>query len=391
MKTLHFYLLRQVLATLFMTVFVFTAILLVGNGLKEVLPYLMTGQVSLGMAFKGFCMLIPYMLAYSLPMGMLMAALLVFGRFSADQELIAARASGISLVSLVSPVLLLSVLLSVFCAYLTCEAAPSGRVAFKTMLQVATRTKAPSMILQSGQYVRTPNFTLYAGKVESDRVHLEDMAVWVNDDKGDLSAWYQAPRGAVVMGTNQRVELTMEDAYGSVRDAHGWVPSVRPGVFNYPVEFGETNNASQADADISDMTFGQLRRELARLDTASRTAIPGKANSPEFEAYRAKMKAQKAGISMRLMVNLHRQAAFSFACIGFTLIGIPLGIRTNRRETSVGMAVALVLVLIYFSFLILGEAWSGHPERAPHLIMWLPDFIFQIVGGLLLWRANQRG
>jgi lipopolysaccharide export system permease protein len=391
MKTLHFYLLRQVLATLFMTVFVFTAILLVGNGLKEVLPYLMTGQVTIGMAFKGFCMLIPYMLAYSLPMGMLTAALLVFGRFSADQELIAARASGISLVSLVSPVLLLSVLLSIFCAYLTCEAAPSGRVAFKTMLQAATRTKAPSMILQSGQYVRTPKFTLYASKVEDDRVHLKDMAVWVNDDKGDLTAWYQAPRGSVVMFTNQRVELTMEDAYGSVRDSHGWVPSLQPGVFVYPVDFGETNKSGQSDADISDMTFGQLRKELAQLDVASRASIPGKANSPEFAEYRAKMKAQKAGVSMSLLVNLHRQAAFSFACIGFTLIGIPLGIRTNRRETSVGMAIALVLVLIYFSFMILGVAWSNHPERAPHLIMWLPDFMFQIVGGFLLWRANRRG
>jgi lipopolysaccharide export system permease protein len=390
MKTLHLYLLRQVLATLFMTVFVFTSILLVGNGLKEVLPFIMTGQVSLVMAFQAFCLLIPYMLAFSLPMGMLTAALLVFGRFSADQELIAARASGISLISLVTPVLILGGVLSIFCAYLTCEAAPSGRVAFKSMLLNATRTKAPAMLLQSGQYVRTQNYTIYAGKVESDRVHLKDMAVWVYTN-GELIVWYQAPQGSVIMGTNQKIELTMEDAYGSVKDSHGWAPSFRPGEFNYPIDMGSSSNQERPEDDISDMTFHQLLTRLKKLEETSAAPISVQTNTSAGVGARETMLKQKEGMAMQLLVNMHRQAAFSFACIGFTMIGIPLGIRAHRRETSVGMAIALVLVLIYFSFLILGNAWANHPERAPHLIMWLPNLIFQFVGGYLLWRANRRG
>src|ERR1700691_2312920 len=158
MRTLHLYLTRQMLATLGMTVFVFTLVLLLGNVIKEVLHLVVNRQATIGLALHAIALLVPWVLAFSLPIGMLTAALLVFGRFSADQELTAARASGISLISLITPVLLLSVAVSGLCAWLNCDIAPASRTAYRRLIATAN-SRDPSNVLRGGESVQLGDWT----------------------------------------------------------------------------------------------------------------------------------------------------------------------------------------------------------------------------------------
>ena len=386
MKTLHFYLIRQVLATLVMTVLVFTFVLLLGNGLKQIMPLLINQQAPVMLVGKAALLLIPWVLAYALPIGMLTAALLVFGRFSADQELLAARASGISLVSLVTPVILLSLALSGVCAWLNCEVAPRCRVAFIEVKDSAILSSG-AIHLRSGQTYQIGQYSIYAGKVSADGLHLETVRIWVSDKNGNLDKWCQAPSGTISFeGLDKVPSLALNDAYGAYRTADGWLPGPHAGKFLPPIT-PEEGRKSVSEVQVSDMTLRELLRKIQQVEAAPSQPTPG----PDQAELKKRIKEMKEYRLTSLEVNLHREIAFSFACIGFTLVGIPLGIRSNRRETSVGIFIALALLALYYSFVALGLAWENQPERFPQIFMWLPNLIFQAVGGFLLWRANRRG
>jgi lipopolysaccharide export system permease protein len=386
MKTLHLYLTRQMLATMGMTVLVFTFVLLLGDVIKEVMLMVANHQTTLATTFKAIGLLIPYLLAYSLPIGMLTAALLVFGRFSADQELTAARASGISLMGLITPVLLLSVAVSGVCAWLNMNLSPACRVAYKELIFHALRDH-PSYVLQNNQSVQFGNNVIYVGR--KDGTNLENVIVSEYDAHGVLKDLIHGKTGNVMSDpTNNQIILNLHDEHSMLHDADGWEPVIDTGEATFPIKL-PVQPAGGLTVPTSDMTFQQLmerREEIEHEMSVSPSA--GKSTAQLLELQK-RFKEISDDETTPVLVYLNREVAFSFACIGFTLLGIPLGIRAHRRETSVGVATALLLMLIYYSFMVLAQAWAGHPERAPYLIVWIPDFIFQAVGAVLLWRANR--
>jgi lipopolysaccharide export system permease protein len=375
MKTLHLYLARQMLATLGMTVFVFTFVLLLGNVLKQILGLLVKRQLTIGVACHGILLLIPYVLAFALPIGMLTAALLVFGRFSADQELTAARASGISLISLITPVLLLSVAVSGLCAWLNFDIAPASRVAYLKLIFEAS-ARDPASVLRSGESVHLGDWTILVGKKIG--TNLVDVKVGQFTPTGEQ--WVEGPVGDFQSdAANGRIILDLHSAYSwEWSQEHGWFPRLNGGPATFPIPV-ESEAQSILTIAVSDMTFRQLRQQLKDLERTN--AVSRAPPKP--------VKQLIVDATTQVLVYLHRMVSFSFACIGFTLVGVPLGIRGHRRETSIGVATALVLMLIYYSFVVLAQAWVAYPERAPFLIVWLPNFIFQAVGAVLLWRANR--
>jgi lipopolysaccharide export system permease protein len=388
MKTLHWYLIRQVLTTLLMTITVFTFVLMLGSVLKEILGLLVNRQVGLFAVAQAVGLLIPYVMIFALPMGMLTAALLVFGRFSADNELTAVRASGVSLVSIITPVLLLSVALSGVAALINMQLAPQCRIAYKSLLYQVGMTRTGNLIPAKTYIKDFPGAIVYVSKVQG--TNLEDVMIYqLRDDK--IESYSRAESGSIHINASNNVLSVILYNETSVffRDGRR-LPQTSSSEM---VELSYTNVISRPRArkvDLSDMTFIQLREELHELERGLNTAMPAQGlSSEELRERMRQSSAQRKDLTTPLRVQMHRQISFSFACLGFTLVGIPLGIRAHRRETTFGIAAALALVLVYYSFLILGQALDTRPDLMPHLILWLPNFLFQAVGMVLLWRANR--
>ena len=383
LRTLQLYLLRQVIVTLVMTLLVFTFVLLLGDVLKEILGLLVNRQASLGVVAKSIGLLIPFIWVFALPMAMLTSTLLVFGRFSADQELTAARASGISLVSLIAPILGLSLLLSGLSAMVNLEWGPRSRMAYKDILFRFTAEVATSRLLPEGRHIRDiPGYVFFIGKNRDGQ--LEDVMIYKLASGTNDVATIHAARGKLTVNpTNLTYVMHLYNAngirFGSDRAA--------PISSEYLTESFSLSERKRSDViPISDMTFNQLRAELRELETKlRRTGMTAGQPAPT----NAQLERELRRVTSPVRVQTHRRLAYSFACFSFTLLGIPLGIRVQRRETNIGFAIALMLVLVYYGVTMLGISLDQQPQWFPHLILWIPNLICQSLGAWLLWRANR--
>jgi lipopolysaccharide export system permease protein len=357
-----------VLASLSLTVVVFTFVLLVGNLLKEILSLLVTGGARFSLVLEAIGLIIPFLWVYALPMGLLTATLLVFGRFSADQELTAARASGISLVSLVTPILLISLVCCGLSAWINLELGPLSRVAYKNLIYRARYEMATVQLPEQTVIHDFPGYVCFVGKNRNG--DLQDIKIVQFDTDTNKSLLITAPWGReVVDRPNQLLSLYLTNYICQMTGGgHERTESGRSTVVAIDLK-AATNQVYHPK--VSDMTYAQLCAHIREM-----RELPQAAGPPE-------------DLTLPARVEMSREIAFSFASFGFALIGIPLGVRVHRRETNIGIAVALGLAVVYYSFILLGEALSSRPAFHPELILWLPNFIFQAVGGVLLWRANR--
>lgn len=383
MKTLHRYIARQVLTTLAMTVAVFTGLFLIVNVLKEILPLLLNPQVPLLNVLQAIAMLLPFGLVFALPMGLLTATLLVFGRLSADQELTAVRAGGVSLIALVTPVLWLGVLAAGVSAFATLELAPRCRVAFKEMSYQLGVARPTALLVEQRYITEFPGWTIYIGR-RLGEAEFENVLLYQSRQE-QLTQRIHARRARVSSDpATRQLVFQLFDAEIFTRSIVNVVAEPGPAA---PV----ASSAPPGSSEWSMVFFDEA--PPVRLDLTSAQPAGGKPKLNEMTArqlWAERDEQVRRGIDPTpVLVNLHRQVSFSFACVSFTLIGIPLGLRGHRRETSFGIAAALLLTAVYYSFIILGQSLETRSHLFPHLIVWIPNFLFQGLGAWLLWRANK--
>jgi len=90
----------------------------------------------------------------------------------------------------------------------------------------------------------------------------------------------------------------------------------------------------------------------------------------------------------RLVVEANQRISVAIGCFSFMLIGIPLGVKSHRKETSIGMVVSLVIVFAYYLFIVFAKALADYPWLHPNLILWIPLIVAQFLGLWLMKRSS---
>src|SRR2546430_7072205 len=124
MKLIDRFISRELLVNVAFAIAVLSLVLVVGNIFRKLLPLLVNHDVPMEYLITFIAYVLPFSLIFTIPWGLLTAILLVYGRVSADNELIALRANGVSITRISMPLAGIALLCTMICLWLNVQAAP---------------------------------------------------------------------------------------------------------------------------------------------------------------------------------------------------------------------------------------------------------------------------
>jgi lipopolysaccharide export system permease protein len=358
----------------------FAFLLVIGNVVRDLIPHLVAGQLSYVEAGQLVLLLIPVVVSYALPMGVLTGVLLTLGRLSADNEVIAMRAAGISVARLARPILILGVLGAAIGLRVNFESMPWAKVQYEKELTAVVRVN-PLNFLVPRTFIRDfPGFVVYVG--EKHGGGFRDFWLWELDGYHRVVRLVHAAEGAFEYDqrTNELI-LTLSHADVETRNAENpedFAAAEPVGTFDKWEEvrlpLNKLFNQDNVRQKLRWMTYGELRAKQASLAREN----PAPADRKE-----------QARLEMDVAYAIQEKFNNAFAVLSFALVGVPLGVRMSRRETSANLAIAVLLALCYYFFTVAISWLDRQPQARPDLLLWLPNIAFIAITVWLFQRIDR--
>jgi len=390
--------------------------ILVIDVVLQMLDQVLGKGLEVGAALQLFIYNLSWIVALAVPMAVLIAVLMVFGRLAADNELLALKAAGISFTRAVMPVALAALLLSLVMIWFNDQVLPDSNHRARELAASLKRAKAALVLKQKegvflrdlGPYhllIREVNeetnqlsgLTLYDTgqpgppttlRAETGRIEIfnDGRYMRLTLENGEYHRINTDDPGRISRGTFTRQVLHIRD---KSRDFSGYRSSYRSdremdiAAMLAGIENIEADN--QRALRVIDSTVVAFVQDAAAAPADDKLAERGRQLTDRIDKQWALMDSRRRRANSYL-VEVHKKFSIALACVVFVLVGAPVGALTRARGTAVSVAVSLVFFFAFWMFLIGGEELADRGFLFPGLAMWAPDVIFAAVG-LFLMRA----
>jgi lipopolysaccharide export system permease protein len=350
----------------------FSSIALAIGSLFELIRLITDAGLNVFTAMQIFALQLPGFMVYSFPMSVLLATLITYSRLSADGEITALRSCGVSVLRLIAPALVLSLLVSGLTFIFNEVIVPSANLQAKNSLKTALNQENP-------QFKSKDIFYQQYGKI----THLDGTT-----EDGLVRSFY-----ARRFDGQKMIDLTVLDfSQGKVQqvlsaESATWQPSQNVWEFNKGTTY--IINAEGSYHSFLKFERQKLRLPRAPLDFAQELRNPEEMNIAELRHY-IDLVHQSGNFKeeRKLDVRLQQKYALPFICVVFALVGSPLGIRPQRTSAAKGFGVSVLIIFGYYLLLFICQALGQVEILSPFLAGWMPNLICLGAGMVLLSRVS---
>lgn len=354
MRIVHKYLLKELGGPFLASLFITTLILAAGN-IIQTADMVINKGVEFIHVVKIFLFFLPYVLIFTVPISVLAAVLLGFGRLSGDNEVTTLRTSGISIYAVILPIIASGMIISLFSVPLNDRLLPQAEFEARKLVKTVG-IKHPAALLEPGIFVRGfRDYILFIHSVRGNK--LEDIRIYQPRDN-EPTRVIVAEKGEIIsMPEQDSVKLKLED--GTADE----IKPDKPDEF-YKLSFREyymilnLKNAIDVNSiqkKAREKSIAELNEEIERLEADDINVIP-------------------------LRIEIHKKIALAFSSLVFVLAGIPLAITTHRREKFVGFGLAIVLFLLYWGIMLSGIAFAIRGLIPAWAGVWSANIVLTVLG-----------
>lgn len=361
-RILNRYLFLEILVPFFFGLAVFTFVLLIARILKLVELVVNRGVPLLDM-LKTFALILPAFLEVTVPMALLLAILLGFGRLASDSEVVALKTSGVSLYQMTRPVMVFTILASIATFVIALWVRPWANGALRDQLFEVVKSRVSAGFKEKIFNTDFPGLVLYIEEIEPGGNTLKGLLI--ADARNPQNRNTVIAKIGLLVPNEDAKTVTLRLLDGTIYGVGGSDGSFQKTDFTvYDVSLALTNlgGIRVHEKDPKEMTLAELRQRIADRHLQHQPA-----REEEIE--------------------LHRKFSIPFACVVFMLVGIPLSIPPSRAVRSRGFSMSLVLIFLYYVPLTLGQTLADKGYVPAAFGLWLPNLAFLGLGIALFVNA----